>query len=144
MEVISDDCDGLYQGQPKCSEVVARMASLGYATAGPVACRPHVRRSRQSSGCEIDVLFVAGGARVLDPRYYPYHDLKLNGCRGFYDRNELATLTSQDSLNASWRVLRVPRGSLNGGCPCYFYSSRGRNEHSFGAEYSCVKGTSVA
>ena len=134
MEVISDDCDGLYKGQPKCTEVVKQMADLGYAPAGPVACMPHVKRGRQSSACEIEILFVAEGAGVPDPAYYEYHDLRLNGCVDFYKPQELEVLSSPAFLKDSERVIRGP-GPRGGH---YYYSSTGRAVHSAGAEYSCM------
>ena len=40
LEVISDDCDTLYEGQPRCSAVVAQAAQLGFEPASPVRCAP--------------------------------------------------------------------------------------------------------
>lgn len=136
MEVIADDCDGLYIGQPKCTDVVAQMAELGYVPAGPVSCRPHLHRQRQNSACEIEVLFVVAGSGVPIPEYYHYHDLRFNGCRSEYNATptDVAALITRDALRDHQKVIRVAERGVN-----VYYSAAwdGASRHPFGAEYVC-------
>ena len=37
LEIVSDDCDSIYKGQPKCSEVLPIVAGLGFKPARPRA-----------------------------------------------------------------------------------------------------------
>ena len=135
MEVIADDCDGLYRGQPKCTEVVAQMAAIGYAPVGNVACTPRLKRIRQNSACEIEVLFIVDGAGVPDPAYYQYHNLMFNGCQSTFNRTDLTELISPGALRKSKKVIRA-----NGQ---QFFSAYwvGASKHSFGSEYVCAEGS---
>mgnify|MGYP002008632346 FL=1 len=59
METLNDDCDGMYDGQPNCSTVVATMSRLGYLTRKNCS-DPKTWQSRQGlqrPGCEHDFLF---------------------------------------------------------------------------------------
>ena len=57
LEVISDDCRAIYEGQPLCSEVVATMAGLGFEQLTPMPCRPSFYRGRANSKCELEMVF---------------------------------------------------------------------------------------
>lgn len=66
-ETVGDACPTLYEGQPKCTAVVAEMAKLGFKVAlldgrGPPPpgqeCVEHVFRGYSANGCEVDFTFV--------------------------------------------------------------------------------------
>ena len=82
LEGISDDCHGLYVGQPNCSSVVARASELGYRPASPVRCMPLPRATkwrRTAWGCELELVFVRRGIEML-PSLWDYHSRKWAGC----------------------------------------------------------------
>ena len=56
MEALSDDCDGLYEGQPNCSTIVRSMGTLGFRAQGAFRCGDP-RFFRQGSGCEANAVF---------------------------------------------------------------------------------------
>ena len=88
MEVVSDDCSGLYVGQPNCSQVVGRAAELGFRPASPIFCTPHEARNRldrsTSYGCEPEIVFFAAGV-AMRPEFIRYHSLGQNGCASYHD-----------------------------------------------------------
>lgn len=90
LELLSDDCHGIYDGQPNCSTVVAAAAALGYTPAGPIFCTPRVsqlrtRRWRTSAfGCEVGAVFVAPGFGLPDDLSV-YHNAAMNGCSHVVD-----------------------------------------------------------
>ena len=55
MEVLHDDCDGLYEGQPNCTAVMRQMDHLGFLPRGDFRCAEK-RHFTQGSGCEANVL----------------------------------------------------------------------------------------
>ena len=57
METLNDDCDGLYDGQPNCSTIVATMRSLGYLTLKSCSDPRTWQSPRGVPGCEHDFLF---------------------------------------------------------------------------------------
>mmetsp|Transcript_47385 Transcript_47385/g.101147 ORF Transcript_47385/g.101147 Transcript_47385/m.101147 type:complete len:249 (-) Transcript_47385:226-972(-) len=84
LEVIADDCDSLYEGQPKCSEVLAQAAKLGFAPASTLRCRPEPQlRSKHwrktAWGCELEIVFLANGVSMLPP-LWQFHNLGHSGC----------------------------------------------------------------
>ena len=83
LEVISDDCHGLYVGQPKCSAVVARAAQLGFEPATPINCKPTFKRNAQITstafGCELELMFVARNVSMT-PLMWTYHQPGFGGC----------------------------------------------------------------
>lgn len=90
LEVISDDCAGIYEGQPNCSTVLAATRAWGYVPSTPVYCTPRIPASARARwrktawGCELGVVF-ARQDLVAQP--YPrellgYHFLAQNGCHG--------------------------------------------------------------
>ena len=92
LEVISDDCDGLYVGQPRCTAVLRRAAELGFKPVSPVFCQPRVFRSkpvrRTAWGCELEVLFSRPGVDV--PAYlHHFHQPAMGGCTGTIGLAEL-------------------------------------------------------
>ena len=102
LEVISDDCRAIYNGQPLCSEVVATMASLGFEQLTPMPCRPSSYRGKANSKCELEMVFrhhtvspvmtpsqLPQGMREEDARiandvYMRHHQGYFNWCSGFY------------------------------------------------------------
>uniref|UniRef100_A0A7S0JIX5 Methyltransferase FkbM domain-containing protein n=1 Tax=Calcidiscus leptoporus TaxID=127549 RepID=A0A7S0JIX5_9EUKA len=85
LEVISDDCHGLYVGQPRCSEVLLHAEKLGFSPAAEVFCKPRVPRSpkwrRTAWGCELEVVFLARGVAITEP-LKRFHKVAMNGCIG--------------------------------------------------------------
>ena len=61
LETLHDDCDGIYEGQPNCTRVVAKMATLGFRPSGQFRC-DQKRYFTQGSGCEANVRFVGTDA----------------------------------------------------------------------------------
>lgn len=98
MEVILDDCHGLYEGQPKCSTVLQETAALGFKPASNFSCVPRWRRKlgqkRTSAGCELDVLFVRPerDPRTIPDLFWEYHTLHLAGCSGLFPFSQLKQL----------------------------------------------------
>ena len=89
LEVIADDCSGLYENQPKCTEVLARAAEVGFVPATDVFCTPRgAARSRRwrttSWGCELEVVFVRKGLRML-PELWQFHNIAHSGCEAYVD-----------------------------------------------------------
>lgn len=113
LEVNSDDCDGMYASQPKCSQVVSRAASLGFAPATPIYCSPRVPRSRAvrttAWGCELSVLFLAEGVDFPE-HMHQFHGPNMNGCAGVFDA--ASSKVDNDTL-----VLRKPGMWVRAGRP---------------------------
>jgi hypothetical protein len=83
MEVISDDCAALYEGQPKCAEVVQTMFRHGFVPLGEVPCRPKFPRARFNHHCELELVFRQSVMTRRDrvPReVHEMHHLHFNGC----------------------------------------------------------------
>ena len=158
LEVVSDDCAPLYDGQPKCSEVVRRMQDLGFRPIQPVRCTPIGRRKmhapdrphRRGGVCELNILFLGPGVPIppapARPHFKPtmriaststneianldlwgYHDLKHNGCEGYYP--------ASNELNAS----AFPAGAVVLRSNGLYYSSDWPTPFSFafGRPYLC-------
>ena len=109
LEVVADDCHGLYVGQPNCSTVVARAAQLGYAPASPVFCLPSWRRSPAWShwrttafGCEYEVVFVAHGVGMEDD-YWRFHQPNQGGCERVIKNMEEAAADEVVLAGTLWR-----------------------------------------
>lgn len=88
LEVIADDCDTLYEGQPHCSEVLSLASRLGFTPATPVRCAPPatVRNKRWRTtawGCELEIVFLARGVPMLPP-LWRFHQLSQAGCAATY------------------------------------------------------------
>lgn len=64
LEALHDDCDGIYEGQPNCTTIVAGMATLGFHPAN-FRC-DQKRYFTQGSGCEANVNFRNAGAPPPD------------------------------------------------------------------------------
>jgi hypothetical protein len=105
MEVVSDACDPIYAGQPKCSTVLSSLAALGFKPVTSVDCVPryarkiHNKHKSNAFECELDVLFVRSSRDVTDPGaiddvYWQYHNLGLNGCESLYPANATKTLAT--------------------------------------------------
>ena len=114
LEVIADDCDGLYTGQPKCSAVVARAAELGFAPATDVHCNPLGGRSgelagwrRSAWGCELEVVFLRRGVSML-PELWQYHNIAHSGCRSFVDSPAAAPVGSVVMHSANMFCRQTP------------------------------------
>ena len=106
LEVVVDDCNGLYVGQPKCSEVVRQAGELGFRPAAPFPCLPRwpreaVALNQSSAGCEMEILFVADG--VGAGPFWGFHQPHLNGCRGHYRWNETLKLVQRPPPGAPAR-----------------------------------------
>ena len=82
MEVVSDDCAALYDGQPKCAEVVEAMTVHGFVPLGKVPCTPHFPRARFNHFCELELVFRRYDVRHQSvPReVHELHNLQFNGC----------------------------------------------------------------
>ena len=109
LEVVADDCHGLYVGQPNCSTVVARAAQLGYAPASPVFCRPSWRRGPAWShwrttafGCEYEVVFVAHGVG-MENDYWRFHQPNQGGCERVIKDMEEAAADEVVLAGTFWR-----------------------------------------
>ena len=89
LEVISDDCKPVYEGQPRCSEVVRSMAALGFAPLTPLPCSPPMGRSKVNHYCELEYVFINQAAGVTaestPSEWFEYHQGHLNWCSGSYD-----------------------------------------------------------
>lgn len=106
LEVISDDCDGLYEDQPKCSATRAILGALGYAPLTPLFCTPsnapRTKHWRQTAwGCELDVVFSRHSAPPLaQEAVLLYHKPGMNGCHN--------TTTGLDSAPVGALVMTSP------------------------------------
>ena len=137
VEVVSDICAPLYEGQPQCSEVMRRARALGFEPATPVHCRPKFgifpRWMKSAWVCELDVLFVSAGA---DPRRYAaFHNLGLSGC------DELSPLTMADARNRKLLNQNLPpvgKALMAGAQSFYSRSWRGSSLHSHLEAYDCI------
>lgn len=56
LEVLNDECDGIYEGQPNCSTVVGDMEALGFRPTSSFRCLQKLHFT-QGSGCEANVNF---------------------------------------------------------------------------------------
>jgi FkbM family methyltransferase len=56
LEVVNDECDGIYEGQPNCSTVVGDMEGLGFRPPASFRCFEELHFT-QGSGCEANVNF---------------------------------------------------------------------------------------
>ena len=54
MEVLNDECDGIYDGQPNCSTVVQAMRVIGFSSNRECGEK---RSFTQGSGCEGNFVF---------------------------------------------------------------------------------------
>ena len=158
LEVISEDCDVLYDGQPKCVEVVLKMAAIGFEPASPVNCKPRFARSKKRPHlCEIDVLFLNTAAappgagkgvprRVLPPHQSPspiapasmrsfwmFHQLQLNGCHELYELNATKELMHNPPTG------KVVLAYVAGRARFFSRQWRGGAKHAFGYGYMCSK-----
>lgn len=109
MEVISDDCRELYSGQPRCSQVVSTMQSLGYAPLRETPCAPVPGRRRFNHYCEMEIVFQRADLAVPEsvdwsslplarrPAQYvfQYHNLAYSGCIGSYEPHEARSMIEQ-------------------------------------------------
>jgi len=133
VEVVSDDCDVLYEGQPPCSKILREMAALQFEPATPVRCTPIWPRRRHNALCEMDVLFLnrAAGAPSADG-YHVLHKLYLNGCNELFDPSRQSELMKRPPTGKTVFQLH-PNGNTR------FVSSRwaGESHHPFGTEYIC-------
>jgi hypothetical protein len=86
MEVVSDDCAALYEGQPKCAEVVETMIKHGFVPLGRVPCTPNFPRARFNHYCELELVFRTHEIRHRStPReVHELHNLHFNGCEALY------------------------------------------------------------
>eukprot|EP00308_Calcidiscus_leptoporus_P009107 CAMPEP_0119359250 /NCGR_PEP_ID=MMETSP1334-20130426/7183_1 /TAXON_ID=127549 /ORGANISM="Calcidiscus leptoporus, Strain RCC1130" /LENGTH=475 /DNA_ID=CAMNT_0007373889 /DNA_START=26 /DNA_END=1454 /DNA_ORIENTATION=- len=76
LEVVSDDCSEIYDGQPRCTQVVAEMAALGFMALSPVLCTPIGVRARHGASCESELVFVAQKQRATPHRQHQHQGLK--------------------------------------------------------------------
>ena len=137
VEVVSDICVPLYEGQPQCSEVMRRARALGFEPATTVHCRPKFgifpRWMKSAWVCELDVLFVSAGADPL--RYAAFHNLGLSGC------DELSPLTMADVRNRKLLNQNLPpvgKALMAGAQSFYSRSWRGSSLHSHLEAYDCI------
>lgn len=87
MEVVSDDCAALYDGQPKCAEVVETMIRRGFVPLGQVPCTPTFSRARFNHYCELELVFRQSELthHGLVPRaVHELHNLHYNGCEALH------------------------------------------------------------
>ena len=90
MEVVSDECAALYEGQPKCTAVVETMIGYGFVPLGRVPCTPKFPRARFNHYCELELVFRQSEHTHHDtvPReVYELHNLQFNGCEALYASN---------------------------------------------------------
>ena len=83
MEVVSNDCAPLYDGQPQCAEVVETMFKHGFVPLGQVPCTPNFPRARFNHFCELELVFRQQVLTRHDrvPReVHELHNLQFNGC----------------------------------------------------------------
>jgi FkbM family methyltransferase len=87
MEVVADDCNHLYAGQPNCTTIVSTMSQLGFEAAAPVPCSPRFPRGSPNSLCELEILFLrrnpartAEREPVVPEPFWFFHSQSLNGC----------------------------------------------------------------
>ena len=66
METLNDDCDGMYDGQPNCSTIVATMRRLGYLTLKNCSDPKTWQKPNGLPGCEHDFLFYRPDRRPPD------------------------------------------------------------------------------
>jgi len=99
LEVVSDDCNVLYEHQPKCSAVTSALAELGFEPYTPVPCTPPIARGRANHYCELEILYVNTGLRLAEGAafdadanatkvYLDHHRAHLNWCAGVYQIEE--------------------------------------------------------
>ena len=148
LEVVSDDCKPVYQNQPRCSEVVQRMAGLGFAPLTPLPCHPLMgNRHRVNHYCELEYVFVnqREGINAENTRdeWFGYHQGHFNWCNGTYDivasghpHNNMALRSD----GATYNALRFEKSNFP--MP-WFYGSRhdggartGKS-HPLGQPYLC-------
>lgn len=151
LEVISDDCRPVYESQPRCSEVVSRMATLGFVPLTPLPCVPPKPRPRANHRCELEYVFrnAREGVTAHDtaPTWFSYHQGFFNWCSGSY--------SIRDGHPRSWKPGKlpadVPEDSIvatiapHGGTLPAFYSFGHRQfpsgaalaDNSYGSDYLC-------
>lgn len=133
LEVVSDDCDVLYEGQPRCSDLVREMAALDFLPATPLRCAPAWPRKRHNALCEMDVLFLNRGAGAPSADgYFGLHKLYLNGCSELFEPSRQGALMKKPPMNKTVFWLHPDSRTR-------FASSRwvGEGVHPFGSEYIC-------
>ena len=132
MEVVSDDCAALYDGQPKCAEVVEAMFKHGFVPLGQVPCTPNFPRARFNHFCELELVFrqqlLTRHDRV--PReVHELHNLHFNGCE---------TLHASDGTKAAGYPHITVVASGSGLSKRYTDVATGLSSNtSFGKLYSC-------
>lgn len=107
MEVISDDCAPLYEGQLRCSEVVEAMLKRDFYTLSHVPCTPQFQRRRVNHYCELEIVFRKGMPIAGTPprAVHELHNLHFNGCDVLYNH--------ADRLGEAWKpgqLFAVPNG----------------------------------
>ncbi len=106
LEVVADDCNVLYEAQPRCSEVTATLAALGFEPYTPVPCTPPINRGRPNHYCELEILFVNTALRQSEGAafdananatkvYTDHHKAHLNWCVGVYHPDEFKRLVGR-------------------------------------------------
>ena len=143
LEVVSDECEPLYDSQPTCSTVVRVARQLGFAPASPnLACTCRFPRKRENSMCEMDVLFVAHGvapsnAFGAEPNYAQFDRLFLNGCTRLLPSDQLKKLSRNPPDGEAVMIVTLEPG---GRFPLFtFYSQawKGPKFESYGLPYTC-------
>lgn len=145
MEVISDDCDVLYEDQPKCSEVRQAMLDLGFVALsevynGKLECQPIMDRAHYNHYCELDVVFENewlknnvplpvmrdGIMRII----HEHNNMMTNGCSQVYE-----AFREEPSLPPSMQLIARKRGAYT----IDFYDSHTREatNTSFAKSYAC-------
>ena len=148
MEVVSDDCVPVYLQQPRCSEVVAAMAQLGYRPVSATPCTPPQRRLVPSHWCELNILFVQPTLPLASHEpYLSFHTIHTNGCaketytaRTAAQTSRLAELAGgSDQVVATFGAIVLPGETRRSRLPAYVSRRwRGFSAHAHGATgYSC-------
>jgi hypothetical protein len=131
MEVVSDDCAALYDGQPKCTEVVETMIGHGFVPLGRVECTPHFPRARFNHFCELELVFRRHDIRYQSvPReVHELHNTQFNGCE---------VLHAKDGHKVAGDLHAAVVASGNGWHKRYTDVATGMSSNtSFGKLYSC-------
>jgi len=85
---------GLYEGQGKCSQVLAETRALGFRPIMPVHCTPVVQRSHgwrtTAWGCELDILFTAFDVPPPPDEIARFHSVGMSGCNATVQSFEAA------------------------------------------------------
>jgi hypothetical protein len=101
LEVVADECEPLYDGQPQCSQVVAAVRALGFEPISPVHCRlagdgsglvPNSHLLVDHHFCELDILMtsslVGASPSALPAAFVAQHDLGPHACDASYPADE--------------------------------------------------------